>query len=101
MPKKKGEGAKLVLPTSIFQSGEGNCPQLFLSRRCICDVQTADSYGASELMSVWIFSGVCVAQSSVFGELIIFCRPLNICLFVTSICYTCIFISYIVIEVIY
>jgi hypothetical protein len=48
----------------------------------ISEVRTADSYGASEFMSVWSFSGVCVAQSSVFSVFVIFCQPLNICLFV-------------------
>jgi hypothetical protein len=48
----------------------------------ISEFWTADSYEASEFMSVWILSGVCVAQSSVFCEFVIFCQPLNIYLFV-------------------
>jgi hypothetical protein len=37
------------------------------------------SYGASEFMSVRIFSCLCV---SVFWVFVIFCQTLNICLFV-------------------
>jgi hypothetical protein len=33
----------------------------------ISEIRTADSYGASEFMSVWSFSGVCVAQSSMYS----------------------------------
>ena len=74
--------SKLVLPPSTFQSGEGDCPQLLCPWSGISEVLTADSYGASEFMSVQSFSGVCVAQSSVFCVFTIFCRPLYICLFV-------------------
>jgi hypothetical protein len=76
MPKRGG--GSNYLP-STFQSGESNnCPQLLLPWSGICEDRTADSYGASEFMLVRIFSGVCVAQSSVFCEFVIFCQPLNI-----------------------
>jgi hypothetical protein len=83
MQKKKG-GGKLVLPPSTFQSGEGDCPQLLCPWSGISEVRTADTYRASEFMSVRSFSGVWVAQSSVFcvTVFIIFWQPLNICLFV-------------------
>ena len=82
MQKKKG--GKLVLPPSTFQCEEGDCPQFLFPWSGISEVQNADSYGASEFMSVWSFSGVWVAQSSVFcvTVFVIFCQPLNICLFV-------------------
>ena len=60
------EGGKLVLPSSTFQNGEGDCPQLLFPWSGISEVRTADSYGASEFMSVRSFSGVWVAKSSVF-----------------------------------
>ena len=67
--RKKG-GGKLDLPPSTFQSGEGDCPQLLFPWSGISEVRAADSYGASELMTVWSFSGVSisdsVSQSSVF-----------------------------------
>ena len=64
--RKKG-GGNLVLPPSTFQSGGGgDCPQLLFPWSGISEVRTADSYGASEFMSVWSFSGVWVAKSSVF-----------------------------------
>ena len=44
--------------TSTFQSGEGDCPQLLFPWSGISEVRAADSYGASELMTVWSFSGV-------------------------------------------
>ena len=55
---------KIVLPPSTFQSGEG--PQLIRLWSDINKVRTADSYGASEFILHWSFSGVCVAQSLVF-----------------------------------
>jgi hypothetical protein len=72
------------LPPSTFQSGKGDCPQLLFPWSGISEVRTADSYGASEFRSVWSFSGVWVAQSSVFCDtvFVIFCQPLNSCLFV-------------------
>jgi hypothetical protein len=76
----KKRGGKLVLPPSTFQSGLGDCPQLLFPWSG--EVRTANSYGASEFMSVRSFSGVCVAQSSVFSVFVIICQPLNICLFV-------------------
>ena len=81
MREKKGGGGKLVLPPSTFQSGERDCPQLLCPGSGISGVRTADSYGVSEFMSVRSFSGVCVAQSSVFSVFVI-CQQLNICLFV-------------------
>ena len=81
---KAKKGGTLALPPSTFQSGEGNCPQLLFPWSDISEVRTADSYGASEFMSVQSFSGVLVAQSSVFcvTVFVIFChcQPLNICL---------------------
>jgi hypothetical protein len=94
--RKKG-GGKLVLPPSTFQSGKGDCPQLLCPWSGISEVQL-QTHGVSEFTSVRSFSGVFVAQSSVFSVFVIFCQPLNICLLF---CYTCIFISYIVNEVIY
>jgi hypothetical protein len=69
MRKKGGE---LVLPPSTFQNGEGDCPQHLCPWSGISEVRTADSYGASDFMSVRSFSGVCVAQSSVFSVFVIF-----------------------------
>ena len=43
-----------ILSPWTFQSGEGNCPQLFRPWSGICEVWTADSYGTSEFMSVRI-----------------------------------------------
>jgi hypothetical protein len=64
----KGDNSaeKLHNPTSDFSI----CPWSGIS-----EVRTADSYGVSEFMSVWSFSGVCVAQSSVFFVFVIFCQP--------------------------
>ena len=58
MHKKGREEGKLVLPPSTFQSGEDDCPQLLFPWSSISEVRTADSYGASEFMSVRSFSGV-------------------------------------------
>jgi hypothetical protein len=73
---KAKKGGTLALPPSTFQSGEGNCPQLLFPWSDISEVRTADSYGASEFMSVQSFSGVLVAQSSVFcvTVFVIFCH---------------------------
>ena len=59
--RKKGGGGKLDLPPSTFQSGEGDCPQLLFPWSGISEVWDADSYGASEFMSVWSFSGVSIS----------------------------------------
>jgi hypothetical protein len=66
MPKR---GAKLFLPLpSIFKSREGNCPQLFRPAWSgISEVRTTDSYGASEFMSVRIFSCLSVPVFSFLG----------------------------------
>ena len=61
--QKKRKGAKLVLQPTTFQSGESNCPQLLHPWSGVIEVQTADSYRRSVVMSVQIFSGVSVAQS--------------------------------------
>ena len=68
----------LLLP----KCGEGNCAQLFRPWSGISEVRTADSYGPSEFMLVWMFNCVCVSQSSVFWVFVVFCQPLNIYLFV-------------------
>ena len=52
---------------SIFKSREGNCPQLFRPCSGISEIRTADSYGASEFMSVRIFSCLCVSVFSFLG----------------------------------
>ena len=85
-------------PPSIFKSREGNCPQLFRPWSGISEVRTTDSYGASEFMSVRIFSCLSV---SVFWVFVIFCQPLNICLFVMLYLYIYIIYICIVIKVIY
>ena len=64
MPKR---GANLSPPPSIFKSREGNCPQLFRSWSGISEDRTADSYGASEFLSVRIFSCLCVSVFSFLG----------------------------------
>jgi hypothetical protein len=64
-------GGKLVLPSSTFQRGEGDCPQLLFPWSGISEVRTADSNGASEFMLVRSFSDICVAQSSVFCVFVI------------------------------
>jgi hypothetical protein len=61
MREKGGGEGELDLPTSTFQSGEGDCPQLLCPSwpwSGISEVRTADSYGVSEFMSVRSFSGV-------------------------------------------
>ena len=65
MPKR-GQNY-FALPPSIFKSREGNCSQLFRPWSGISEVRTADSYGASEFMSVWIFSCLCVSVFSFLG----------------------------------
>jgi hypothetical protein len=49
----QGEGGKLVLPSSTFQSGEDDCPQLLFPWSGISEVRTADSYGASEAKLIY------------------------------------------------
>ena len=59
MPKR---GSKLFCPHPLqFLKVEGNFPQLFLPLSGISEVRTADSYGASEFMSVRICSCLCVS----------------------------------------
>ena len=65
LPNKKG--GQLFPPPSIFKSREGNCPQLFRPWSGISEVRTTDSYGASEFMSVRIFSCLCVSIFSFLG----------------------------------
>jgi hypothetical protein len=97
---KKG-GKTILSPPSIFKSSEGNCPKLFRPWSGISEVRTADSYGASEFMSVRIFSCLCV---SVFSFLCIrnflsaikyfsFCHVIYLYIYIIYIC--------IVIKVIY
>ena len=65
--KKRGIFSIETIPPSIFKSREGNCPQLFHPWSGISEVRTADSYGASEFMSVRIFSCLCVSVFSFLG----------------------------------
>ena len=67
--KKKGG----QIATLNFSKWGGKLSLVPSSMNGISEVRTADSYGASEFMSVRILSGVCVAQSSVFCEFVIFC----------------------------
>ena len=64
---KKGGQNYFPPPSSIFKSREGNCPQLFRPWSGISEVRTAYSYGASEFMSVRIFSCLCVSVFSFLG----------------------------------
>jgi hypothetical protein len=58
--KKKGG----QIATLNFSKWGGKLSPVPSSMNGISEVRTADSYGASEFMSVRILSGVCVAQSS-------------------------------------
>jgi hypothetical protein len=60
-------GQKYFPPPSIFKCREGNCHQLFRPWSGISEVRTVDSYGASEFMSVRIFSCLCVSVFSFLG----------------------------------
>jgi len=80
---KKGE-AKLVLPSSTFQSVEDNYPQLLRT----CEVQTADSYGASEFMQVRIlvvfvsiFSFLCIRNFLSAIKYLYFCYAIPVYLY--------------------
>ena len=79
----KGGGGKISFATINFSKWEREiAPSSFLYEVVFVKFELQIHNGASVSISVQIFSGVCVAQSSVFCVLVICCQPLHICLFV-------------------